>query len=187
MKNSEQLRLALHELRADCGKRQKRGLHFIIASVFIWTAVLLIHISDLPILDKNLYTFFCSAPLVPLAYFISKLIGIDFKSRENPLSNLGLLFTLNQLLYILIAMWAYSAVPEKMLMVYAMIFGAHLLPFGWLYRSRAYYVFSIIVTAAVFILGLCFSAAAVAIFMVINEAVLSVCLIAENLREERLS
>ena len=26
-------------------------------------------------------------------------------------------------------------------MVYTMIFGAHLLPYGWLYQSKTYYVF----------------------------------------------
>jgi hypothetical protein len=34
-----------------------------------------------------------------------------------------------------------------------MIFGAHLLPFGWLYQSRAYYIMSIIVPLAMLIIG----------------------------------
>ena len=54
----------------------------------------------------------------------------DFQNKENPLSGLGLLISLNQMLYILIAMWVYAVMPEKMLMVYAIIFGAHLLPYG---------------------------------------------------------
>lgn len=44
-----------------------------------------------------------TALLVPLAYLISKLIGVDFQNKDNPLSNLGLLFTINQILYILIS------------------------------------------------------------------------------------
>jgi len=43
---------------------------------------------------------------------------------------LGVLFSVNQLLYLLIAMWIYPTVPEEMVMVLAMIFGAHLLPYG---------------------------------------------------------
>ena len=43
------------------------------------------------------------------------------------------------MLYLLIAMWIYAAVPDKMVMVIAIIFGAHLLPFGWLYDSKVYY------------------------------------------------
>lgn len=184
MKNKEQLLLALQELRVDNRKKQKRGLHFIIASVVLWIAILAIHVSSLPILTKNLYTFFCSTPLVPLAYIISKLIRVDFQNKDNPLGNLGVLFAVNQILYILIAMWVYAAVPDKMLMVYAMIFGAHLLPYGWLYQSKTYYVLSVIVPIAVLILGLYCSAAIVATFMLIIEFVFCCCLIIENKVEQ---
>ena len=57
------------------------------------------------------------------------------QSKDNPLTALGILFSVNQMLYLLIAMWVYAAVPEKFVIVLAMIFGAHLLPYGWLYRS----------------------------------------------------
>lgn len=171
---------ALEELKTDCTKKQKRGLHFILASVVIWLAIFIIHQSALPISAKNLYTFFCSAPLVPLAYLISRFIGVDFKNKDNPLSNLGLLFTVNQILYILIAMWIYAASPEKMLMVYAMIFGAHLLPYGWLYRSKTYYVLSVLVPIGALILGLYFSSVSVAVFMFITEVVFCCCLVIEN-------
>lgn len=184
MKNKEQLLLALQELRVDHRKKQKRGLHFIIASVVLWIAILAIHASSLPILTKNLYTFFCSTPLVPLAYIISKLIRVDFQNKDNPLGNLGVLFSVNQILYILIAMWVYAAVPDKMLMVYAMIFGAHLLPYGWLYQSKTYYVLSVIVPIAVLILGLYCSAAIVATFMLIIEFVFCCFLIIENKVEQ---
>lgn len=182
MRNKEGILSALQILRADNIRKQKRGLHFIVASVIIWTAVLIIHISSLPILSKNLFTFFCSAPLVPLAYAVSKILKIDFQNKSNPLAGLGLLFSLNQMLYILIAMWVYAAVPEKMLMVYAMIFGAHLLPYGWLYQSKSYYVLSVVIPFAVLLLGLCFSSAAVAIFMLVTEVIFCFCLVAENNR-----
>ena len=77
---------------------------------------------------------------MPLAYFVSKLIKVDFQNKGNPLTNLGILFSVNQILYLLIAMWVYGTVPEKMLIVIAMIFGAHLLPYGWLYKSKVYRV-----------------------------------------------
>lgn len=79
-------------------------------------------------MTKNLLTFCCSTPLLPLAYLLSKILKIDFQNRENPLSGLGSLVSLNQMLYLLIALWIYAAVPEKMLMVYAMIFGAIFCP-----------------------------------------------------------
>lgn len=171
---------ALRQMRTDIAREQKRGIHIISASVIIWALILFIHASSLPVLQKNLYTFCCSAPLIPLAYLISRRLGIDFQGKSNPLTGLGMLFTLNQILYILIAMWIYAAVPDKMLMVYAMIFGAHLLPYGWLYCSKVYYAFSLIVTVSVFVLGLNCPSSAVAAFMFVNEIVFSCCLAVEN-------
>lgn len=106
----------LEELRLDCAIKQKKGLHFILASVVIWCAVLFIQLMDIPILSKNLFTFCCTAPLLPLAFFISKIIKINFQNKGNPLTNLGILFSVNQMLYLLIAMWIYPTIPEKMLM-----------------------------------------------------------------------
>ncbi len=180
MENREKLVFALQELKIDNTKKSKRGLSFIIASVIIWVAVLCVHLSTLPILSKNLLTFCCSTPLVPMAYFISKLIGVDFQNKDNPLTKLGILFAVNQMLYILIAMWVYAAVPEKMLMVYAMIFGAHLLPYGWLYQSNTYYVLSVLVPILVLVVGCNCPTVTIAILMLFIEIIFCICLIIEN-------
>ncbi len=166
----------LEEMRLDSALKQKKGLHFILASVIIWSAVMVIHLTGLPILTKNLFTFFVTAPLMPLAYMISKLIKVDFTNKENPLTNLGVLFSLNQMLYLLIAMWVYPTVPDKMVMVLAMIFGAHLLPYGWLYKSKSYYVFSVLIPIVVLIVGLNFPPHIVAGVMIVFEIIFSILL-----------
>jgi len=173
------MNMNLDETRLDSAKKQKKGLHFILASVIIWSAVLVIHLSALPILAKNLYTFFFTAPLVPLAFLISKLIKADFTNKENPLTDLGVLFSLNQMLYLLIAMWVFNAVPDKMVMVLAMIFGAHLLPYGWLYKSKSYMVFSVIIPIAALIVGINFPPYILAGLMIVAELVFSLLLIIE--------
>ncbi len=184
MENRENLIVALHELKEDNIQKSKRGLHFIIASVLIWGAVLCIHLSPLSILTKNLLTFCCSTLLVPMAYLISKSIGVDFQNKGNPFSNLGLLFALNQILYILIAMWVYTAMPEKFLMVYSMIFGAHFLPFGWLYESKTYYVVSILLPIVVLLLGCNYPPVIIAALIFFVEIILSICLMIENKRSK---
>lgn len=146
----------LESLRKDCARKQKKGLPFILTSVLIWTGILCVHLTGLPIVTKNLLTFCCAAPLVPIAFLVSKLIGVDFQGKDNPLTKLGLIFTVNQIVYLLIAMWVYNAVPEKMLMVFAMIFGAHLMPYSWLYLSKSYFAFSIAVPILSLIVGLMF-------------------------------
>ncbi len=169
----------LEELRLDCSIKQKNGLHFILASIIIWCAVWVIHLTSLPILTKNLFTFCCTAPLMPLAYMISKAIKVDFTNKENPLTNLGVLFSLNQMLYLLIAMWIYQEVPEKMLMVLAMIFGAHLMPYGWLYKSKTYISMSVFIPIVVLIIGLNFKPYIIAVIMILFEIVFSLLLVVE--------
>jgi hypothetical protein len=175
----------LLELRLDCARKQKMGLHFILASVFIWCVVLGIHLTDLPILTKNLLTFCSTAPLVPLAFLISKVLKIDFQNKENPLTNLGILFSVNQILYLLIAMWVYPTVPEKMLMVIAMIFGAHLMPYGWLYHSKTYMVYSVAIPVMALCVGLNFDPFVLAMVMIFVEITFCICLVVENNRLER--
>jgi hypothetical protein len=169
----------LNEMRLDSAIKQKKGLHFILASVFIWIAVLVVHLTTLNILTKNFLTFCFTAPLLPLAFVISKIIKVDFSNKDNPLTNLGIVFSANQILYLLIAMWIFNAVPDKMVMVLAMIFGAHLLPYGWLYKSNSYVVLSIIIPVAVLIIGVSSLPYFVAGFMIAVEIVFSLLLIFE--------
>jgi len=166
----------LNELRRDCAIKQKKGLPFIMASVLIWTAILCVHLTSFPIQAKNMLTFCCTGPLLPLAFGISKLIGVDFQGKDNPLTKLGMVFTLNQILYILIAMWVYAAVPEKMLMVFSMIFGAHFLPYGWLYESKSYYVMTVAIPFLSLGLGLYFPPFVLAAVMIGVEILFSVLL-----------
>lgn len=174
----------LEELRTDIIIRQKKGLHFIIGSVLVWLAVLIVHLTNLPVLTKNLLTFFSTAPLIPIALLVSKYIKVDFQSKGNPLSTLGLLFSLNQLLYLLIAMWVFPVVPDNFLMVMAMIFGAHLLPFSWLYRSISYLVLSIVISFTALAVGIFYSSTVVAAMMLAFEILFVFLLVMENKRVE---
>ena len=163
----------LKDLKKDCAQKQKKGIHFIIASVVIWIMVLIVQLTDLPILTKNLLTFCCTAPLLPIAFLISKILKIQFQ---------GILFSANQMIYLLIAMWIYPTLPDKMLMVIAMIFGAHLLPYSWLYNSKTYMVLSIIIPILSLIVGLNFANYTLAIMMILIEIIFSVLLSFENKR-----
>lgn len=172
--------MTLEELKLDCSKKQKKGLHFILASVLTWVLVLVVELTSLPILTKNLLIFCCSVPLMPISFAISKIIGVDFQNKDNPLSKLGLLFSINQIVYLLIAMWVFSAVPDKMLMVFAMIFGAHLMPYSWLYESKSYLILSIAVPIMALIIGLTLPAWTIASVMILVEVLFSILLAIEN-------
>lgn len=169
----------LEKLRTDCAIKQKMGLHFILASVMIWTAVLCVQLAPLSVLTKNLFIFCLTALLLPISYCISKAIRADFENKENPLTKLGLLLSVNQILYLLIAMWIYPTIPDKMLMVIAIIFGAHLLPYSWLYRSKVYMVMSVAISIAALAIGLTCKAWILAACMIAAETVFSLLLNAE--------
>ncbi|MCO4509592.1 hypothetical protein Si089_01587 [Streptococcus infantarius subsp. infantarius] len=113
---------------------------------------------------------------MPLSWFVGKWLNVDVFSKENPLTNLGFLFTCNQLIYLLIVMWVFSAVPEKMLMVYTMVFGAHLLPYSWRYKSRTYFVFAILIPILALVLGHMASMTYLSLVMVFLEIVFAMLL-----------
>ena len=92
--------MSLDELRTDIAIRGKKGLPFIIASVIVWLAVLIVWlVPKQSTTTRNLLTFCCTAPLVPLAYMISKIIKAEFSIKDNSLSKLGFLFSYNQYLF----------------------------------------------------------------------------------------
>ena len=161
----------VNELRKEIAIQQKKGLPFIMTSVIIWLLILLVSILDINMNMKNLLVFCCSCPLLPLSWIIGKLIKVDIFSKENPLGQLGFIFTLNQMIYLLIVMWVFSAVPEKMIMVYAMVFGAHLFPYSWLYKSKGYTVVAISIPVISLILGCTLNGTTVAAAACIIEVV----------------
>ena len=161
----------LEELRCDIAQKQKKGLPFICASVVIWLLILVVILLDLPQQAENMFVFCCSCPLLPISWGIGKALKVDIFDKSNPLGNVGFLFTCNQFLYLLIVMWVFRAVPEKMVMVYAMVFGAHLLPYSWLYKSVSYRVFAIMIPIVSLVVGCMFSALWVAIILLVVEVV----------------
>lgn len=177
----------IDQLKKENIESQKKGLPFIMASVVIWMIIFFLQLGNRAIYKTNLYTFISSCLLMPLAYLFSKIVKADiFEKTENPISKLGFLCTLNQMLYILIVMWAYNQKPEAMTMLYAMVFGAHLLPFGWVYNSRAYIVASIAETVGALILGVCFGNGVTAVFIALMEVALVVFLFLEIRKEHRI-
>lgn len=173
---------ALDEMRDNSIFSQKRGIHFILASVLIWGLILFVQNLGLESKKENLVCFFCFALLLPLAFIIAKLLRIDFQNKENPLTTLGILFTVNQLLYLLIAMWVFSVVPEKMLMIVAIIFGGHLLPYSWLYKSKVYLVFAILIPVISFIVGMIYDVQTLIFLMILIEILFAISLHKENIK-----
>ena len=163
---------ALNDLREDARRIQRNGLPFMLSSVILWSMISLVQFLDISQVAKNTFTFGTSMFLFPLSLLFAKILKANFIQRtKNPVNALGFMMTMNQMLYLLIVMWVYSAVPEKMVMVHAMVFGAHLLPYSWLYSSRAYLIYAIAVPFIALLLGINFGGLTVAAVMAILEIV----------------
>ena len=184
MKNNEKVEM-LNALRRDMARSQKKGQHFILAAVVIWALVLAIHACPLSMMLKNILTICCSAPIFMIAVGFSKLIKVDFFDKSNPLYKPGILFAMNQMLYIPISIWAFYACPEKMLMIYAIVTGAHLLPYGWLYVSSAYSLFSVLIAAAALVVGWSFPSWVLAAAMLLLFIIFCAVLFAEVRKAEK--
>ena len=168
------------ELKTEAMILQKKGLPFMMASVVIWTAVTIVRTLPVDVMTKNLYTFYCPGLLIPCVVIFSLMIGArPFSKRKNPFNKLGLLNTMNQMLYLLIVMWAFNQKPEAMLMLFAMVFGAHLLPFSWLYESKTYLVMSLVTTIGSMLISIFAPELYVGIFMIVCQIVMSVLLLIE--------
>ena len=174
------------ELKTEVMKLQKKGLPFMLTSVVIWTAITIVRTLPVDIMTKNLYTFYCTSFLMPGAVIFSLITGAKiFFKFQNPFNKLGLLNTMNQMLYLLIVMWSFSQKPEAMLMLFAMVFGAHLLPFAWLYESKTYFVTSIVTTLGAMIISIFAPEIYVGLFMIVCQIVMSVLLMIECRKLDR--
>ncbi len=105
--------LGLDALRDDMKFSQKAGLPFIITAAIIWALIAIATSLDLPMYTSDLVVFCCACPLMPIALLVGKILKVDILDKKNVLWKAGILFTCNQMIYLLIAMWAMSAVPEK--------------------------------------------------------------------------
>ena len=170
----------INELRREASGLQMKGAPYMLASVVIWGIILFIRCTSLDIQIMNILTFWSTMLMMPLAFLFGKIMGVNiFRKTANPISKLGFLCTMNQMLYILIVMWASSMNPEAMLLFFAIIFGSHLLPFSWVFDSKIYLVISIVEAIGSLITGCIFGGAALSAFIVVCQLIVSAKLLME--------
>jgi len=148
MTENKSSRQVLNELKVEYAVKQKKGLPFIMASTALWTIMLVAFLTNLDLAMKNMIAMCCSALLMPVGMLFGKIIKVNIFSKENPLSSLSIVAALNQLLYLPIVLWAMYEAPEKMIMTYAIVVGAHFLTYYWIYFSPTYFYAAIIIPIA---------------------------------------
>ena len=177
---------ALNRLKIEFAYKQKKGLPFIMASAVLWAIMLIAFLTNLDLGTKNIIAMCCSALLMPVGMLFGKIIKVNIFSKENPLSGLSIVAALNQLLYLPIVLWAMYAVPDKMIMVYAIVVGGHFLPYYWIYFSPTYFYASIIIPITSLILGLYTDRFVVCLAFVVFDIIIIILLGLENKQAKRL-
>ena len=150
------------------------------ASAVLWTIMLIAFLTDSALSVKNIIAMCCSALLVPVGMLFGKIIKVDIFSKENPLSSISVIAALNQILYLPIVLWAMYAVPDKMIMTYAIIVGAHFLTYYWIYFSPTYFYASVIIPIVSLVLGINFNQFAVCLAFVVFDILICLLLCLEN-------
>lgn len=140
--------------KRDYAVSQKCGAHFISASLLIWIFICVVNFLSISQYYKNALSLYSSVLLVPLALLFSKLYKIKFSDKDNPLNTAGIVFALNQMLYLLVVILVWLVKPEQMITAYAIVVGAHFLPYSWLYDSLTYRLVAIIIPVLAFLLAL---------------------------------
>lgn len=160
--------------KKDYAASQKCGAHFISASLIIWIFICVVNLFDLTQYYKNVLSLYSSALLVPLALLFSKIYKIRFSDKDNPLNSAGLYFALNQMIYLLVVILVWMIKPEQMITAYAIVVGAHFLPYSWLYDSLTYKLVAILVPVLSFLLALAHMVIFIPMLMIVFDVIMLV-------------
>lgn len=175
----------LKHMKIEFAVKQKKGLPFIMASAVLWFIMLIAFLTNLNLATKNIIATCCSALLMPVGMLFGKILKVDMFCKDNPFSSLSVVAALNQLMYLPIVLWTMYAVPDKMIMVYAIVVGAHFLPYYWIYFSPTYFYVSIIIPIVSLIFGIYFSQVIVCVAFIAFDILICILLCLENKQAQK--
>lgn len=151
----EKKTVEFEQMRLEIRLKAKKGIDFILAASFIWLGAFAVWKYTLyNSYEKSVLTFILSAVLFPLALLFSKVLKTNWKIKENPLQSLGLWLNISQLIYFPFLLFLLARYPDYFIMGYAIITGAHLFPYAWLYKETGYVLTSIIISAGSLVIAL---------------------------------
>lgn len=131
----------LNKLRNQLSIESKNGIDFIIAATIIWSAIAFIWTLKIDPYNKSVLVFILGAPLLPLAFLMSKILKTIWKIQDNPLQPLGIQLNIAQLFYFPFLIFILIKQPHYFIMTYTIITGAHFFPYSWFYRTNWYAIF----------------------------------------------
>lgn len=141
-------------LKLELSVKGKKGSAFIMASSISWFIITFIWSTQMDISNKSVMTFVVGIIAIPLGFACSKLLKTNSKILNNPLQPLVLWLNFAQLFYFPFLVYVLLMLPDYFVMTYAIITGAHLFPYAWLYDDNIYAIMAGIISASSLIIGL---------------------------------
>jgi len=141
-------------VKKEIAQKTKMGLPFILSASVLWFIIFIIFLSNANIKIKNIFTFYSTGLLFPLSILLAKILKCQWKVKNNDLNKLALYLNLAQLLYYPILFISFMTSPYKMIIFFAIIIGAHLFPYAWLYNTKTYKIIPIIIVITILIASL---------------------------------
>ena len=120
----------------------KKGIGFPFAGLIVMCFCALA-VYFLPQRQALMIVIFATGSTFPIAFFISKIFNVNPFAKFPPLSSLGTVLATAQFLYWPVLILVFSLSPNWFPFVLSILFGSHFIPFGWLYKSNAYYFLGI--------------------------------------------
>ncbi len=120
----------------------KKGIGFPFAGLIVM-CVCAIAINLLPQRQALITTIIATGSTFPIAFFISKIFRVNPFAKLPPLTSLGTVLACAQFLYWPVLILVLQLTPNWFPFTLAILFGSHFIPFGWLYKSKAYYFLGI--------------------------------------------
>ena len=107
----------------------------------------------LPIEAVRLIWIFGLGLIFPIGILISKILGINLLSTDNPLCILAGIVGAPQAFYIPVFVIVYMKIPEYLPFTIGLLAGSHFIPYMWIYKSKAYLFVTLRVCFSALILG----------------------------------
>ena len=142
------------KFKIELSLKARNGIDFTLSATIIWGLVAYIWTLPISSYNKSVLVFMVSSLLLPTALGLSKILKTQWKIEENPLQPLGLWLNFAQLFYFPFLIFTLVKMPDYFIMTYAIITGAHLFPYAWLYKTKWYAIFAGVIAVGAFILAL---------------------------------
>lgn len=99
-------------------------------------------------------------PAVPLAFALQRVLRFPHASKANPLLPLALLLLFIQPVAFPVFLLVLSLAPAYVPMAFAVVVGAHFLPYQWLHKTKLYGVLAVVVSGGAYAVAVLFGEAA---------------------------